>query len=310
LRAARAGLWCRWPLGRAAFADKPRYRTPDYSSLDMTVVRVYPIRGGEIRLSPAFSVKPSGAGVVGQLHGWARQLLRVGAAWQPVPTFAIEHPDEGLLLVDTGYDPSVANDPANTMGPSSPFIFDHRAEPVAPQLEALGLGQPRIVVMTHCHMDHLSGLRQFADAELLLDEAEFAIATRPGSSVKPGGYHPVLLREHRRIRTVAPKERWGVFDETLDLFGDGSIRLLRTPGHTFGHLSLLLETEHGPVLLCGDAAHVERQLHEVLEMTVMQDRRGFRDSLGRIQRYLTNNPNTIAIPGHDAVAWAALPNAF
>jgi glyoxylase-like metal-dependent hydrolase (beta-lactamase superfamily II) len=85
---------------------------------------------------------------------------------------------------------------------------------------------------------------------------------------------------------------------------------LRTPGHTFGHLSLLLETEHGPVLLCGDAAHVERQLHEVLEMTVMQDRRGFRDSLGRIQRYLTNNPNTIAIPGHDAVAWAALPNAF
>jgi glyoxylase-like metal-dependent hydrolase (beta-lactamase superfamily II) len=121
---------------------------------------------------------------------------------------------------------------------------------------------------------------------------------------------PADLKQHPRIRTLTPAERWGVFPETMDLFGDGSIRLLRTPGHTLGHLSLLLATEAGPLMVCGDAAHVERQVHEVIEMTVMQDRRRFRQSLERINAHLAENPNTIAIPGHDAMAWASLPHVF
>ena len=50
------------------------------------------------------------------------------------------------------------------------------------------------------------------------------------------------------------------FSHTLDLLGDGSIRLVSTPGHSPGHLSVLLRAATGPVLVVGDAAYTCRAI--------------------------------------------------
>jgi glyoxylase-like metal-dependent hydrolase (beta-lactamase superfamily II) len=145
---------------------------------------------------------------------------------------------------------------------------------------------------------------------VIADERELAIARRPSAWRDPGGYHPPIINGHGRVRAIGPGERFDRFEETLDLFGDGSLRILRTPGHTMGHLSVLAQTDTGEILICGDAAHLQRQLDEILEMTIMQDAALFRDSLGRIQAYLRSNPQTVAIPGHDPQAWSSLPDVF
>src|SRR4051794_3105227 len=80
-------------------------------------VRLRPLLAGEIRLTPGFSVLPRGP--LGEVRAALRHLARVGAYWAPVPMFAIEHPSAGTVLIDTGYDPSVNQNPARTMGPSS-----------------------------------------------------------------------------------------------------------------------------------------------------------------------------------------------
>jgi len=52
------------------------------------------------------------------------------------------------------------------------------------------------------------------------------------------------------------------FARTLDLFGDGSVRLVSTVGHSPGHLSVLRRTAAGPLLLAGDAAYTRRAIAE------------------------------------------------
>ena len=88
---------------------------------------------------------------------------------------------------------------------------------------------------------------------------------RRGSGGFRQGYH----RPH-----LDPGLRWRAIDvrDEADLFGDGSVRLLHTPGHTPGHLSLLLRLESGEqLLLTADAAYAQRTLDERLLSLLLAD---------------------------------------
>jgi N-acyl homoserine lactone hydrolase len=69
------------------------------------------------------------------------------------------------------------------------------------------------------------------------------------------------------------------FSHTLDLLGDGSIRLVSTPGHSPGHLSVLLRAATGPVLVVGDATYTCRAIAEGHDQIARTDPAAYRTSL-------------------------------
>ena len=266
----------------------------------MTTVDLVPLLGGEMHLTARFEFAPPGP--LGGERTLLAQALGIRRHWAPVPAFLVRHATEGDLLVDSGLDPSVAHDPRATLGPATGLLFPARVRPLRPQLDALGAA-PRRIVLTHAHSDHVSGIGVFPDAAVLCDRRELDAASATASWIN--GYVPALLE---RARTepldVEGGEPFEGFDHSLDLFGDGSVRLLSTPGHSAGHCSVLVRTPGREVLICGDALGSERQLHETAPMAVYVDRRQALDSLSRIQAWHRDHPEAIVVPGHDA-GWTA-----
>jgi glyoxylase-like metal-dependent hydrolase (beta-lactamase superfamily II) len=93
----------------------------------------------------------------------------------------------------------------------------------------------------------------------------------------------------------------------VDLLGDGSIRLLSTPGHTPGHLSVLVSVPgERQVLLVGDAAYTLRNIREeILPFFTVDDERYLR-SLREIRAFAEREPEVPLVPFHDPDAWREL----
>src|SRR3954471_15347458 len=221
-------------------------------------VRVHPLRTANMLAPPAFLQRPSGPG--GLLRGLGVHVPRSRWITLPIPCFLVEHPQAGPFLVDTGLHASVASDPAENLGRVAKALYsiDMQAADAAPaQVRKRGFDPAAIelVVMTHLHYDHASGATQFPNARFVVERREWDAASRGGLLQ---GYHGPHLDPGLRWRAID-------VDDEADLFGDGSVRLLHTPGHTRGHLSILLRLQGGQrLLLTADAAYAQRTLDERL----------------------------------------------
>jgi glyoxylase-like metal-dependent hydrolase (beta-lactamase superfamily II) len=142
----------------------------------------------------------------------------------------------GWLLWDTGYPDAVAEKPVTT-----PAGTATRARTLAAQLAEIGVkpADIRYVAVSHTHGDHVGNVDMFPDSMLLIQAAEVAFAFAPDK-------RPPFKAE-RPMRKL---------DGDLDVFGDGSVTIIATPGHTPGHQSLLVHlAKTGWIVLSGDAAH-------------------------------------------------------
>ena len=148
-------------------------------------------------------------------------LIRHGAQW---------------LLWDTGYPDAVAEKPTTT-----PVGTATREKTLAAQLAEIGVkpSDIRFITVSHTHGDHVGNVDMFPESTLLIQKAEVDWAFAPDK-------RPPFKAE-RPMRTL---------DGDLDVFGDGSVTILATPGHTPGHQSLLVQLpKTGWVILSGDLAH-------------------------------------------------------
>jgi glyoxylase-like metal-dependent hydrolase (beta-lactamase superfamily II) len=296
-----------------AVATEPKPLThalPD-GSADATV-RVAPLLSGEMSSPPSWLARREGR--VGRLRDYAGTLAgsRADWLWLPIPAFLVEHPTAGPLLVDTGLHPSAADDPALNMGRAARLLYRvrmERGQAIAAQLEARGIAPTdvRTVVMTHLHVDHAGGVPEFPAATFVVDRREWAAAASGGWRE---GYRARQFDhafDWREIDYDAPSiDSFASFGQSFDLFGDGSVRLLSTPGHSAGHQSVLLRLRERELLLIGDAAYTWAALRDGAIPRELQDEHRFRRSLGEIAHYLRMTPGALAIPGHDAAAWAEL----
>jgi N-acyl homoserine lactone hydrolase len=264
-------------------------------------VELVPLLGGEIALTARFEVAPRGP--LATERTLLAQALGIRRHWAPVPAFLLRHPTEGDVLVDTAYDPSVATDPVRTLGQATGRLFAHRVRPLRPQLARLG-AEPGTVVMTHLHSDHASGVGAFPDATVVCDAREWAAAHERGAALR--GYVGRVIGgiARRRLLDLDAAPARGPFAHGHDLFGDGSVVLVATRGHAAGHLSVVVRTDAGEVLLCGDACGAERLLHELRPTAILVDRAAFLASLGAIQAWARADPARLAVPGHDP-GWTA-----
>lgn len=184
----------------------------------------------------------------------------------PVSAFLVEHPD-GLCLFDTGQTAAAARKgyfprwyPFFKL---SAFELEPRDE-VAAQLRAQGI-EPldvRWVVLSHLHTDHAGGIAPFAGADVVVDGTEWRDARGLGGRIR--GYLPQYWPAAVEPRTVALRDDpIGPFERSAALTSDGALTLVATPGHTRGHISLLVGSTRPAFLLGGDLAHDTTELESI-----------------------------------------------
>jgi glyoxylase-like metal-dependent hydrolase (beta-lactamase superfamily II) len=278
-------------------------------------VRVHPVLTGEMLSPPGLLERPGGP--LTTLRGLDFGRAGDSWVWLPIPAFLIEHPGAGAIVVDTGLHPSVALDPVQSFGRLAGRVNRFRMEPeqaLAHQLRARGVAPADVgvVVMTHLHTDHASGVSEFPGATFVVDQREWDSATtRRGLTT--GYHHPQFDYgfDWRTIDYDAPEvDSFASFGHSVDLLGDGSVRLVATPGHTLGHQSVVLRLRGGELLLTGDAVYERRGLEADVTPLLMHDEHLFWRSLRDIRRYIAQTPEAVVITGHDRRAWPTLQPAY
>jgi N-acyl homoserine lactone hydrolase len=296
-------------------AETRRARLPLDGGVEGAGVRVHPLLVARMLAMPHFYQRPSGP--LATLRGLG--LLTPRSRWQrvPIPAFLVEHPGVGPIMIDTGLPKAVADEGARALGFAAGVAYSIEMEPeqaVVEQLPARGVDpmDVRVVVMTHLHYDHAGGIAAFPQATFVVDVDEWR-AARSGGFTK--GYarrlidHPFDWREvdfdDPRVTSFAS------FGRTIDLFGDGSVRLISTPGHSAGHMSVLLRLESGrELLLTADAAYARRTIAEELVPVFVDDVHRYRRSVREIRRYVDQTPDAAVICGHDRERWPELQDMY
>lgn len=223
----------------------------------------------------------------------------------PIWTWAIEHP-EGVIVVDTG--DTARTSEAGWFPRWHPYfklavkLSVRPEEEIGPQLRERGIepGVVRKVVLTHMHTDHVGGVSHFPDSEILLSTAEHRIAT--GSLGKLRGFLP-----HRLPGWFAPTlidfkpEPFGPFPESFPLTEAGDVRVVPTPGHTPGHVSVVLDEGDRLVFFAGDTSYNQELLVDDVLDGVAPDPKAARQTMARIRELAAQRP-TVYLPTHDPQA--------
>lgn len=222
--------------------------------------------------------------------------------WLPIYVWVIEHP-EGLIVIDTGI-PSEANKRI-WFPPFIPLVqraayFDMTPEKeIGPQMKRLGFStnDVRWVVMTHLHQDHDGGLHHFPKAEIIVSRKEWEAAT--GFQGRMNGYLNQRWPAWFQPRVIDFDQiPIGPFSSQRILTESGDIRLVPTPGHSPGHLSVILVNGNLSIIFAGDASYTEDLLLSGKADGIGMDPQAQLDSHKKILAYAEQN-STIYLPSHD-----------
>jgi glyoxylase-like metal-dependent hydrolase (beta-lactamase superfamily II) len=299
-----------------ATAAEPRpAELPLPGGQDGAKVKLHPLLTATVKGPPGWFLREKG-----RLAGL--KALGIGVPkdrWltAPIVAFLVEHPGAGAVVIDTGFHASVAVSPRSNLGRLASLLYkdiDMRPEQaVAAQLRAMDIQPSDVstVIMTHLHPDHASAIVDFPEATFLLSDAEWEAASEGGPRE---GYVKSQFDHGFDYRLLdfdsEDANSFSGFARSLDVFGDGSVRVLFTPGHTLGHISLALQTAKGEVLVAGDAIFMRRTLDEDHLPYAMPDEHLFRRSLREIRQYRKETPDAVIIPGHDWDAWQQLDATY
>ena len=267
-----------------------------------------PVRAVSVLSTGSVEIHPE------QVHGSAKPLywwLLTSRRWlapRPINVYVIEHAN-GLVLFDTGQDRASVADGSYFPGGVVGQVYKHLArfhvaadETLDGQLATLGYTTADVgtAIVSHLHQDHIGGLAELKDAELIVSRAEW----RELSGIAPEARG--FLRAHIEI----PGLRWKQFDfepdadvapftESLDVMGDGSLLLLPTPGHTAGSVSLLVRRRTGPpLLLVGDLTY-QVDLLARRQVPGVGKRRQMLRSTDQVLALTKRMDGLVVLPAHD-----------
>lgn len=211
---------------------------------------------------------------------------------------AVRHPRLGDILIDAGLDRSFSVRPLGSIEglAASRFVgpfAQGEGEDLASQLSASGI-RPGLVLFSHLHPDHTAGLGDLG-------------GTMPGICGRgeaPLRYWPFVFTRHlariteMRLLDFRSAPEMPILGRCIDIFGDGSVWAVHTPGHTKGHISYLVVSKDGPVLLVGDASHTRIGFEQGIAPGFSTNPARARESLGRLRAFAQAYPDTLLIFGH------------
>lgn len=230
--------------------------------------------------------------------GWMRtqeRTLTAGGSREeltlPIPAYLIRH-EQGDVLFDAGLHPDLATSDQRLGATARIFTVELEADgTVGPRLEQHGIDPTSrlIAIISHCHFDHVGGLVELPNARVLAQRNEW----RAGLAGDGIGV-PVDDLGHDVLE----------LDGEHDVFDDGTILCVPTPGHTCGHQSLKVSTAAGPVILASDACYFASTLDDELLPPFSFDEAQQRRSLAMLQR--ERAAGSRIVPGHDADVFRAM----
>lgn len=279
----------------------------------MPDLKLYLLETGWIKVAKALLYREQGFHLIPPAMGWC--AAEEDTVWIPVCAYLIVH-DGDLVVVDSGLHGSCHTDPVQNVGRlMANIIRGFRVPPEADiktQIDRLGysIEQAKYLILSHLHTDHASAIEYFAQATILLGRGEWRAAQ---SCLRfRHGYHrhqyafPYQYREVPQdplLPPIAP------FTHGHDLFQDGTVIILPTPGHTIGHQSVLVRLRSRTVFLVGDAAFTERSYRELALPGFLPYTRHIKESLEKVKVFSELHPEALVIPGHDPDQWPTLTKA-
>jgi N-acyl homoserine lactone hydrolase len=200
----------------------------------------------------------------GSLGGFPKAALQIGGQgnidWAPVSFYVIKHP-KGNIIFDTGNNDKTITDAEGWWGPlAKGFGLKMTQDDAIPAQLAkidLKISDIKYVAVGHLHLDHGGNVSQFPNATLLAQDDELKAAWWPdiGYSVY---YIPGDFADTKKMNVVR-------LDGDLDLFGDGTFRLFRAPGHTPGsQFAVVRLKKTGSVILTSDTVYLKENLDKNL----------------------------------------------
>lgn len=259
------------------------------------MIRVHIFHTGSVIVDRAIPYRENNPlAVTGLFRGRDKKLTL------PVSCYLIEHP-KGNVLIDAGWDTKYAEErPRRFLGMldsiSAPVVG--KADGVDTKLAALGLSPSDIdcVYFSHMDFDHTSGIplltgaKRFCAAKEELADANryffrYVRETWSGVTVEPFTY---------QASDVGPVGR------AFDVFGDGSVLLVSTPGHSHGHCSVKITgADGGYVILAGDSVYTQRSIKERIIPGFTVDKALAKKSMDWVCACAEDKKCLLTAPNHD-----------
>lgn len=222
--------------------------------------------------------------------------------WLPIYVWIIDHP-EGIIVVDTG-ETSRSSDPSyfprwHPYYRGSLRMNVRPEDEIGPQLRRLGIGQADIkaLVLTHFHTDHAGGLHHFRGTETLVSGSDYRLAR--GFLGRLLGYLPNRWPQWFSPEPVAfGRESFGPFEQSYKVTQAGDVLIVPTPGHTPGHVSLVVNTGDVSFFLAGDTSYSQRLLLTRTPDGISPRASVTLDTMDRILE-LANSRPLVYLPTHD-----------
>jgi glyoxylase-like metal-dependent hydrolase (beta-lactamase superfamily II) len=213
---------------------------------------------------------------------------------------AFEHEIEGHAFLDRTW--LMAFPGSNRVVASAPDALGR----LGVKLDAL------TVLPTHAHVDHMGGLVDLPAARVLLPREELAWtqAHRDDHYLHVVGAHARAL-DGRTTTIEFALRPYETFDESADLFGDGSVVVVKLFGHTPGSVGVFVNVSHKKrMFLVGDAVNVMEAIERRLTKSIfMASTDNARDEADRVVAKLAAlheaDPELEILPAHDRTAWLA-----
>lgn len=243
------------------------------------------------------TIEPLSCGTLTADHS----MFEVGGADSPrdlpVPAWLIRH-GQDLALFDCGMHTDLAEaGPAREIVELFFGLGVTADDMVAERLRGVDVDPTDIgiVILSHLHFDHVGGLAQLPNAHVLVQQDEWA-AGFDADLAAANTFNPTDFDLGHDITQI---------DGEYDVFGDGRVTCLPTPGHTPGHQSLRVRLADREVVLCADCAYFSETLDGGPLPPIGHDHAQQATSIERL-RGLRAAGATL-LPGHDANVMASLP---
>lgn len=213
--------------------------------------------------------------------------------WLPIHVWLLEHKD-GLIVVDTGerHDAPILPVVKLQVQPETDLGYQLKHMGINPEKDV------KCVIQTHLHGDHVGGIGCFGQTPILISKLEWqgmqglsGWLTKQIAKVSiPSALQPSIIEFNSKP--------FGSFSRHVPVTKDGSVLIVPTPGHTNGHVSVIVQSEGISYFLAGDTSYSEKaMLEEVPSGFSINDKLEL-ETHSKIKAFAQQNP-TVYLPSHD-----------